>query len=421
MLFFRYPPNTVMQLEGVQTSPGRGFCDFHYGRKFWVLVYIVPWFIIGFLSAIFLNKSSHKPSPISLDPVDDPNSIGFSWKSLPWITNKKLNDPLVANYPISIHGQLDPSIERIYRSSANISAPLYASVASSCISRNGFVVHSNKEYPQSSNQQNKQKIFGFQNDNNDLKKDNGHPWFPAFSLSNFSQDPKDPYTYPRIISLPQPPGMSDYFFISNILPLLFILPEETIRSSTICFTRVSPALQDFLQQTGLNFRYVTSEKTTVCGEEIIIPKLPEESQVAQTADLILSEAFANNLATQIYNGVIVARDGDPSFRRREILSKKLTEQSRNIFIIDKKWNLAQQIGAIMNTRVALGFGGDQMNLVMFMQPGATFIEVQRDDVISRPVLIARALGSKVHVIPVKEGDILTDDVLNTIVSIVKSL
>ena len=410
-----------MQKEGVQTAPGRGFFDFQTGRKFWVLLYIVPWFVIGFLSAIFLSKSSRKQSPISLLPEEDPNTISFSWSSIPWIQNQNLNDPLIANYPISIHGYLDPKIEKIYKSSANISSPLYASVTSSCISRNGFVVHANKEYPQSSSSQNKQKIFGFQSERNQDNKENGHPWFPPFSLSNFTQDPKDPSFYPRIISLPQPPGMSDYFFITNILPLLFILPEETIRSSTICFTRLSPAIQDFLVQTGLNLRFVTSEKATICSEEIIIPKIPEENQVSQTADLILSEAFSRNLATTPYNGVVIGRDGDTSFRRREILTKKLSEKSRNIFIMDKKWTLAQQIAALMNTRVALGFGGEQMNLVMFMQPGATFIEVQRDDIISRPVLVARAMGFKVHVITVKEGDILSDDVLNTIVSIIKSL
>ena len=389
----------------------RGFLDIPTGRKFWVLVYIVPWFIVGFLTAIFLSSSSKSKGPSKVSKVPTVDDFEFSWESLPWVSNSVLTNPMIATFPISIHGNLKPEIDQIYRGAANITDPMYTSIISSCISHDGFVIHSEKEYPES------QKMV---KGKNGKMEQVGHPWFPSFSYKNFSQQPRNQKVYPRIISIPQPPQMSDYFFLANIFPIIFILPDDLIKSSTICFTRVSPAIQEFLKEVIPSIRYVTTESGSVCAEEIIIPKLSNNADVPQASDEILSDALNSNIQQAEFATALIMRDGDPALRRREYVTKKLADSSNKFIVMDKKWTLLEQIAAISNSLVAVGFGGDQLNLAMFMKKGSVVIEVQRDNVISRPVLIARALGLRVHVIAIRDGDHISDDVFNTILKIISN-
>lgn len=364
------------------------------GRKFWVMVYIVPWFILGFMTAIFLRNSSKNSSVTSLDP----KSAGFSWESIPWKSNNKLKMSLVPTYPIAFAGEPTSTTQNAYRSVINISEPRYASVASTCMTSDGFVVHSGKEYP------------------------HNHPWFPKFDLKKFNHQPKNSIYYPRMIYIPQPPDMSDQFFLSNIFPLIFSLPEEILSSSTLGFTRLSPALKEFFKSVKFKMdNIVTAETSNQCAEQMIVPLIPQPNQISQASYTMMSQSIHQIIEEKDSASILITRDGDPKLRRRDAITKKMSDSGDFVQVFNKMWNIYDQIFAVANCKLLIGFDGEQSNLVAFLRPGSAFIEIQRDNSVSRSVLLARALGFKTFTILIKDGDVINDNILDTINSISANL
>ncbi|EAY18008.1 hypothetical protein TVAG_113520 [Trichomonas vaginalis G3] len=355
------------------------------GRKLWVMIYIVPWFILGFLTAIFLRNSSKQSKITALDP----KPIGFSWSSIPWKINTDIKVSIDPTYQIVFSGQPDQHVQNVYRAAVNITEPYYAKVASSCLSNDGFVVHSNKEYP------------------------NNHPWFPKFDLNKYLQQPKKSTYYPRVIFAPQTAEMSDQFFISNVFPLLFSIPDNILSSSVIAFTKMDPALKDFLKSIDFKLENtVTTESGIVCAEEVIIPKIPEPNQVTQVANTIMTESISFSNTGQV--AILVTSDGDQKLRRRDAIQNKLANSGDFVQRFQKRWTLTDKVAAVAGCKVFIGFNGEQSNLVAFLPKGSKFIEIQRNNVVSRAVILARAIGIKTYTIFIREGDPIPDDIIDVI-------
>lgn len=361
-------------------------------KFYWTILYIAPWFVIGFGCAILLRNISIKNDSHHVNS----SQVTFNWETLPWVENKKLESATTPTYRIKLHGEFTPEVENIYTGSLKITEPEYANVANTYLTPEGYAVHSDSPYP----------------------LDN--TWFPKFDLENYSKSCTSKNVFPQLISLPYPNHMSDASFISNILPLLYNIPEELLGPSKILISEVSPALTRFLNDIKFPMENtVTFRNCKIKAENALIPRIKGVHHVSQAATIQFRKYIHSLIENVPFANIIIARDGDPKLRRREYITQKLASQSEYNRPMDKMWTLSEQISAFANSQIAVGFGGDQLGLAAFMRDGSTVIEIQRDDVVSRSALLAQAMGLRVHVIAVK--DVIGEDVIQTINSIVADI
>jgi len=377
----------------MNTKAPIGFFDGQHGKKFWVLVYVVPWFIIGFFTAMFLRNSANQ------NIINNRGGIvnaSFTWEKLPWKLNNDLQMDSLPVYTISMYGVLSKNSKSKYSSLPMIETPPYISVSTSSISLSGHSIHSGVPFPSS------------------------HPWFPRFDIKNFSSTPNSQVLFPRLVALPKPPGMSDYLYFTTIFPLLFSIPREIVSSSRMVVGSISEPFYAFLERSSFNREILLiNNGKNLITEEIIVPRYPDHLVLPQ-ANYV---AFRTTIFTNMNSGqrirVLILRDGDSSLRRREQIIEKLQSLSPEFILLDKRWTLTEQIRAFMSSDYVISFSGESLNLALFMKSATTLIEIQKEDVISRPALIAHSLGIRVHIIGIKEGDVINDDIIQVIMAIIE--
>ena len=384
-----------------------------YNYIHYLILILIPINFFYQMTQYFINPI--KPDPTFVQPKSYPLSYGiscdddFDITQIVWEDQVYEKNDNFVYQNITVNGILEQFPYEVYSKKSNIVYPsisrLSAVIYTNGFLESGIMIYGSASYPKLD------ALISWYSG----KKYN--PWYIDYPKIHYKKISDTAIILPYISRLNAP------FNVMNIFSLLFCLNETYFEKFPIALSYKFKGFDDIMNLLGLKskeFQFpdeidplsFTIQKNVVKiqNENLswldvydgIVFKVPYPFEVSVEPIKKLVQKVSSSLKEFNIKSnkkqILVFTDGDLRLvgKKKAIDYLKIKYES-NIEVIEENMTFGEIAARLEDADIAISFTSTTMSMVPFMKRQSLFIEVQKPNIISRSVILAKAFGLNVHI------------------------